>query len=145
MINSKKIAILGISGSGKSVFSRQLGEKLGLPVIHMDQLFWEGNWEAVPESDYLAKHEEVIKGDQWIIEGYIDAKMSNRAQAADLILYLDYSGLRCAWQVIKRWLKHRKKAAPSFPKRPWRNWILTFCGWCSPEESVKISKRPCGK
>ena len=31
-----KIAILGTSGSGKSTLAKRLGERYGLPVLHMD-------------------------------------------------------------------------------------------------------------
>lgn len=50
MIN--RIAIIGISASGKSVFARELAGKTGLPLIHMDQLFWTGNWQEIPEAGY---------------------------------------------------------------------------------------------
>jgi adenylate kinase family enzyme len=115
-MNLNKIAIIGISGSGKSTLSRKLGEKTGLPVFHMDPIFWRGKWEEVPEAEYLVKHQELLKHDKWIIEGWIDRKMSDRLKQADLIIDLDYSGLRCALRLIKRWWKHRKESRPELPQ-----------------------------
>lgn len=111
-----RIAIIGISASGKSTFSRTLARQTGLPLIHMDQIFWRGNWEEIPEIEYLKEHQKVIQQDRWIIEGYVNDKMRQRLERADLIIYLDYSGVRCAWQLIKRWLKHRRESRPELPK-----------------------------
>jgi len=112
----KRIAIIGISASGKSVFGRELAQKTGLSLIHMDQLFWTGDWNEVPESDYLKKHEEIIGLEKWIIEGYVEESMVERLRKADLIVYLDYPGWLCAWRFIGRWFKHRKEARPELPK-----------------------------
>lgn len=108
----KRIAVIGISASGKSVFAKKLAEKSKLPLIHMDQIFWRGNWEEVPEAEYLKKHQEIIQQGSWIIEGYIEENMADRLKLADLVIYLDFSGARCAWWVIKRWLAHRKESRP---------------------------------
>jgi adenylate kinase family enzyme len=78
-MNEKRIAIVGISGPGKSTFSRKLATKTGLTLYHMDLLFWKENWKAVPEEEYLKAHTELVKKDTWIIEGYIDKSMSVRA------------------------------------------------------------------
>lgn len=112
----KKIAVIGISSSGKSTFSRRLSEIIDVPLYHMDALFWKGNWEAVPEKTYLQEHESLIQKPEWIVEGYVDKKMSSRLRDADLVLYLDYSGVRCAWWMIRRWFAHRKESRPELPK-----------------------------
>ena len=36
----KKIIILGCCGSGKSVFAKKLNEKTGLPLYHLDNIYW---------------------------------------------------------------------------------------------------------
>ncbi|MES2087578.1 MAG: hypothetical protein V4467_01145 [Patescibacteria group bacterium] len=146
-MNYRKIAVVGISGSGKSVFSRQLSSETGLPVFHMDALFWRGNWESVPEPEYLQEHESLVQKNEWIIEGWIDAKMSNRLKKADVVLYLDYSGIRCAARLIKRWFQFRNKNRPELPKEAieglslkflWR--VITRAERKGIEEAIEISK-----
>jgi adenylate kinase family enzyme len=108
----KRISIIGISGSGKSFFSRKLAKKIKLPLFHMDKIFWKGNWQEVPESEYLDEHLKLIAEDFWIIEGYIDRKMADRLKRSDLVIFLDYPGWLCAWRVVKRWLQFRKANRP---------------------------------
>ncbi len=112
-----KIAILGITGAGKTTFSRMVQEKTGLPLFHMDALFWRGKWQEVSEQEYLQSHEEILKNNErWIIEGWINPNMADRLKQADLIIYLDYPGWRVAFRYITRYFRHRKVARPELPK-----------------------------
>ena len=36
----QRILIIGCGGAGKSTLARALGEKTGLPVVHLDQIWW---------------------------------------------------------------------------------------------------------
>lgn len=142
-----KIAVVGISASGKSVFARKLADKTDLPIFHMDKLFWKGNWEAVPEPEYLKEHDLLIQKDKWIIEGYVDKNMADRLKLADLVIYLDYSGLRCAWQLIMRWLSYRNESRPELPKEAKEKltfkffWLVLTRGERKDiEEAIKIAK-----
>lgn len=40
-----KIIIIGTTGSGKSTVAKKLSEKLNVPHIQLDFLFWKPNWE----------------------------------------------------------------------------------------------------
>ena len=125
-LRCKKIAVIGISGSGKTTAAKQLSAKIGLPVFHIDPLLWIGNWESVPHDEYIANHMQLLKNNRWIIEGYIDEEMSDRLHEADLVIYLDYSVIRCVGRVIYRWWKYRNKNRPELPKEAHEKFDLSF-------------------
>jgi adenylate kinase family enzyme len=65
----QRIAILGAGGAGKTVLARQLGQLLGLPVTHLDQLRYDPDWNLVPEATFTAAQRRMVAGDAWIIDG----------------------------------------------------------------------------
>ena len=38
-----KVNVVGTAGCGKSTFGKMLAEKVGVPYIEMDELFWKPN------------------------------------------------------------------------------------------------------
>jgi len=89
----KRILILGPSGTGKTTLSRQLGEVLHLPVLHLDTVYWLKDWEHLDKEpfhqrmvDYFRKH------DQWVIDGnYTNNRHFDlRLKLSDTIILLDY-------------------------------------------------------
>ena len=99
------MAILGRGGAGKSVLARQLSELTGLPAIELDSLFWQPGPSPTPAQVWVARHQELITGERWIIDGDLgpyDVGLASRLAAADTIIILDFGFLRCAWQSLRR-------------------------------------------
>lgn len=94
--------IIGCGGSGKSTLAKQLANKLNLPVIHLDMLFWQKNWVQISneEFDFLLK--EVLEKDSWILDGNYNRTIKQRIDKCDTVIYLDYSRLACLRGVMKR-------------------------------------------
>lgn len=86
----EKIAILGCGGAGKSTLARQLGSRLGLPVIHLDAEFWRPGWVMTPLDEEIARQSQIVAGPRWIVDGNYGATIEIRLAAADTVIYLDF-------------------------------------------------------
>lgn len=47
----KKIIIIGNAGAGKTTFATKLALKLNIPLIHLDKLYWYGEWQHLSKQD----------------------------------------------------------------------------------------------
>jgi adenylate kinase family enzyme len=115
----KKILVVGVSASGKSVFSRELGKRTGLPVTYVDALMWKPGWNYIGVEATIKLLDEVSQKSEWILEGYVDKKdQSFVLERADTIIYLDYSSIIVVWRYIKRSWMHRKDPRPELEGSP---------------------------
>ena len=65
----KKVVVIGSGGSGKSTFSRQLGEVTGLPVVHLDKLYWHAGWVKTPAPVWQSIVQRELAKTKWIMDG----------------------------------------------------------------------------
>lgn len=98
----ERIVIIGCGGAGKSTLARQLGEKLQIPVVHLDKLFWRPGWVQVPPEEFDALHRAELAKEKWIIDGNFNRTMEERIARCDTVIYLDFSRYACLWGVLKR-------------------------------------------
>ena len=103
--NIKRILVIGCCGTGKSVFSKELGEKLNLEVFHLDRLFWKPGWVMREKDEFDNIVRNLILKDEWIIDGNYSRTLKVRAKRADMIFFFDYSSSFCVYRVLKRSLK----------------------------------------
>lgn len=116
MKSLQKIAIIGISGVGKSWTASYIGKKTNIPIVHMDQVWWEPYWKERPESVVQMDLLKKLQTASWVIEGYIQPLGVERLQQADLVIYLDFSGWQSLFGGLQRWFRHKKKKRPEMPE-----------------------------
>jgi len=100
----KRVIIIGRGASGKSTLARCLGEITGLPVIELDKIFWRQNLVPTPRDEWVVVQERLVAEDGWIMDGDLGPYdvVEVRLRAADTIIFLDFSLVRCAWRAIRR-------------------------------------------
>lgn len=98
----KRIIVIGCPGGGKSTFSIALGSNTGIPVYHLDMMFWNADKTTVEKSVFLERLAQVMKKDEWIIDGNYASTMEQRLCACDTVFFLDYPVDVCLDGALKR-------------------------------------------
>lgn len=86
----KKVIIIGCPGSGKSTLSRAIHEKTGIPLYHLDMMFWNADRTTVEKQVFLDRLSAAMEQDAWIIDGNYGSTMEMRLAACDTVFFLDY-------------------------------------------------------
>lgn len=86
----KKILIIGCPGSGKSTFTRKLHAETGIPLYHLDMLYWNEDKTTVPHEEFLRRLNTVMQRDSWIIDGNYKNSLELRLTHCDTVFFLDY-------------------------------------------------------
>jgi adenylate kinase family enzyme len=120
----KRAVILGRGAAGKSTLALHLADVTGLPLIELDKVFWRPGLVATPRDEWVQVQQGLIEEERWIMDGDLgpyDA-VEVRLRAADTIILLDFSLVRCAWRAYRRsheradfwlWLlKYRRQSRP---------------------------------
>ena len=98
----QKILIIGSPGSGKSTFGKYLSEKLNIPLVHLDKLFWKEGWTERDRDEFDSLLLKELKKDNWIIDGNYARTLDLRLKYADMVIFFDYNRFLCLWRVLKR-------------------------------------------
>jgi len=116
-----RINVIGTTGSGKTTVAHAVAERLGLPRIELDALFWKPNWGETPDQEFLPRVDEATRGDRWVIDGNYSRTRPIVWARADTIVWLDYSFPRVFLQLLGRTI-HR-----AFTKEPmWDGCVETW-------------------
>ena len=128
-----RIMIIGCGGAGKSTLAHRLHKILGLPIYHLDQVYWKPGWIEPERPEWMAAADEVTAHPEWIIDGNYGSTMDARIERADTIVYLDMSTWKCLYRITKRIWQYRGTSRPDMtegcPERldlEFYHYVLTF-------------------
>ena len=102
----KKIFIIGPPGCGKTYLSRIISEKLQIEKFNLDDIYWKKNSNYTEKETLEVRDRnflEIIKRDQWIIEGSYYKWVSEGLKRSDKIIYLEVSVFVRSYRVFLRY------------------------------------------
>ena len=122
----ERIIIIGCGGAGKSTLARQLGEKTGIPVVHLDQIWWApGSWQHMSREEFDVRLFEEMEKPRWILDGNFNRTLELRLGKCDTVIYLDLPRVVCLISWLGRVIKNWGHARPDMAEG--------CCEWFDPE------------
>jgi adenylate kinase family enzyme len=124
----RRIDVVGTTGSGKTTMAGRLAERLGLPHVELDALYWGPDWTPVSLELFRQRIVEALSDDAWVVDGNYGMVRDLVWPRIDTVVWLDYSlaviMARLLWRTIGRsvtgqelWHGNRESLRTSFFSR----------------------------
>ena len=104
-----KILILGGSGSRKTTLADKLKKIFELPIINLDNINYKKDWISRDKKERDNIIQRKINEDEWIMEGVYKSTLKQRADVADLIIFLEHPTYYLIFRIIKRYICNLEK------------------------------------
>lgn len=107
----RRIVIVGPTCSGKSTLAATLAERLDMPFVELDALFWQRDWVESDDETFRAKLEQATAGTGWVTAGgYRRVSEHVTWPRAETMIWLDFRLPLVLRRVLKRsWRRWRDK------------------------------------
>ena len=100
-----RVAVVGVTGVGKSMFAAQLAERLDADVIELDALHWLADWTPRDPEEFARLVDEATTAARWVSAGGYKQITVYTWGRADLLVWLNYSFPRVLWRLTKRTIR----------------------------------------
>lgn len=120
----QRVAVMGTTCSGKSTLARTLAERLDVPYLELDALYWGTGWAKPETEDFRRRVEPFVRGDTWVVDGNYTSTLGDLVlRRADTVLWLDLPLARVLWRVSRRTIGRvvRRTELWSGNRETWRN------------------------
>ena len=111
----RRVLVIGTGGSGKTTLSVKISTATGLPVVHLDSLYWSPGWVPSPAAEWQEVVAGLVQQPEWILDGNYGGTIELRLAAADTVIFLDPPRTACLWRLLKRQVTYHRQSRPSLP------------------------------
>ena len=126
----RRVLIIGCPGAGKTTFAQKLANKTGLPLVHLDRLYWRGRWEHLSEEAFDTALQMELDKPEWVMDGNYDRTLSRRLKYCDTVFFFDLPTVTCLWGITKRLRQNhgisRRDMGENCTERLDRNFVELF-------------------
>lgn len=98
----QRIAVVGVTGSGKTTCARRISRSRGIPHVELDALHWGPNWTPANRETFRQRVAAALATDEWVTDGNYSIVRDLVWQRADTIIWLDYPLPLILWRLLRR-------------------------------------------
>ncbi len=125
----ERVAVVGSPGAGKTTFSLALAGLTGLPVVHLDKLYWKPGWVEPSAYRWRKQVAEVAAAPRWIVDGNYGGTLDLRLARADTVIALDFPASLCLLRATRRIAEGYGRVRPDLAAGCPERWDLTFLAY----------------
>jgi len=97
-----RIAVYGVTGSGKTRAAADIAAVTGLPWHAVDDLAWEPGWVEVPAAEQRRRMEKVCSDEAWILDSIYSTWLDVVLDRVQVIVALDYPRSLSYYRLLRR-------------------------------------------
>ena len=98
----KRILVIGCPGAGKTYFAKNLSNAIGIPVVHMDNLYWKKDRTSVSDEQLSKLLLPYLEKEKWIVDGNYHQTLEQRLKYATDVFFLKMSRDECIEGILER-------------------------------------------
>ena len=141
----KRILVIGCPGAGKTYFSKKLKEITSLPVVHMDNLYWNEDKTSISFDELNKKLLPYLKGEEWIVDGNYHDTLKLRLEYATDVFFLKMPREQCIEGILERidqprddipWVETKKDAVELI------EWTIDYEARTKADEEALLKEYP---
>jgi len=88
--NSRRIAVVGATSSGKTTLAREIAHRFGVPHVELDALRYRQGWVETSEEVFRGAVTECVGEDQWVIDGNYEDVRDLIWLRTQLLVWIDF-------------------------------------------------------
>lgn len=102
----RRVVVIGSGGAGKTHVARTVSAKLGLPLVYLDAVYYDADWNPMSPAVFEATQERWCEAEAWVIDGNHVTTLPIRLARADTVVVMDVPTVAALWGVVSRQFRH---------------------------------------